>query len=158
MAQGKPAEAEAEYRAALKLKPDYAEAHCNLGPLLRRAGRYAEALEEFRRGHELGSRQPGWRYPSAQWVREAERLAALDARLPAVLKGDDHPADAAEGLTFAQICYDSQAPRRRGPALRRGAPGRPQAGRRSPDPAPLQRRLRRRAGRLRSGEGRSSAR
>ena len=64
------------------------------------AGRYAEALEELRRGHELGSRRPGWRYPSERWVRDTERMAALDARLPAVLKGDDHPADAAEALAL----------------------------------------------------------
>jgi hypothetical protein len=88
------------------LHPDYAEAHCNLGNVLRQAGRYAEALEELRRGHELGARQPNWRYPSADWVRECERLLALDARLPAVLKGDDHPGDAAERLAFAQLCYD----------------------------------------------------
>jgi Flp pilus assembly protein TadD len=104
--QGKLSDAEAELRAALGLKPDLAEAHCNLGHILREAGRYTEALEELRRGHELGSRRPDWRYPSAQWVRECERLAALDARLPAVLTGDDHPADVAERLAFAQLCYD----------------------------------------------------
>ncbi len=104
--EGKPAEAEAEFRAALKLKPDYAEAHCNLGHLLRRGGRYADAVEELRRGHELGSRQPGWSYPSAQWLRDVERLVALDPRLPAVLKGDDRPADLIERLTFIQLCSD----------------------------------------------------
>jgi serine/threonine-protein kinase len=104
--QGKLAEAEAEFRAALRLKPTYALAHCMLGHLLRQAGRYADALNELRRGHELGSRQPNWRCPSAQWVRDCERLVALDARLPAILKGTDHPASAAEGLVLAQMCYD----------------------------------------------------
>ncbi len=33
-------------------------------------------------------------------------MVALDARLPALLKGDDHPADAAESLAFARLCYD----------------------------------------------------
>lgn len=33
-------------------------------------------------------------------------MKALNARLPAVLRGTDHPADAAEALTFAQFCYD----------------------------------------------------
>ncbi len=105
LALGKPAEAEAEIRAVLKLQPDSAEARCSLGLLLGQSGRYPEGLKELRRGHELGIRQPGWRQPSAQWVRDAERMAALDARLPAVLKGDDHPADAIERLSFAQICY-----------------------------------------------------
>ena len=62
----------------------------------------------LRRGHELGSRRPGWRYPSAQWVREAERMAALAARLPAVLKGEDRPKDVADRLALAQMCYDTK--------------------------------------------------
>ncbi len=103
-AQDKSQDAEVAYRAALRLKPDLAEAHCNLGFVLRKAGQYGEALEELRRGHEVGSRRPGWRYPSERWIRDTERMVALDARLPAVLKGDDRPADAAEALTLAQLC------------------------------------------------------
>jgi hypothetical protein len=37
-------------------------------------------------------------------IRQAERLLALAPRLGGVLKGDDKPADAAEGLVFAQLC------------------------------------------------------
>ena len=103
-AQDKLQDAEVAYRGALRLKPDLAEAHCNLGLVLRKAGRYPEALEELRRGHEMGSRRPGWRYTSERWIRDTERMVALDARLPAVLKGDDRPADAAEALTLAQVC------------------------------------------------------
>jgi tetratricopeptide (TPR) repeat protein len=104
-AQGKLDDAQAAYREALRLCPEFPEAHCNLGSLLLRSGRYAEALEERRRGHELGTRRAEWRYPSEEWVREAERMVALDARLPAVLKGDDHPGNAAERVTFAQLGY-----------------------------------------------------
>jgi serine/threonine-protein kinase len=86
------------------LKPDFAEARCNLGLLLLRQVRYAEALELLRRGHELGVKQPGWRYPSAEWVRHAEKMVALDKKLPAVLKGEAQPADNAERLTLAQMC------------------------------------------------------
>jgi tetratricopeptide (TPR) repeat protein len=53
-AQGKLDEAVAEYREAIRLKPD-AGAHCNLGKALRTLGRYTEALAELRRGHELVS-------------------------------------------------------------------------------------------------------
>jgi hypothetical protein len=42
-------------------------------------------VDELRRGHEIGSSRPHWRYPSAKWLQNAERLAALDARLPALL-------------------------------------------------------------------------
>jgi serine/threonine-protein kinase len=108
--QGRVEEAIAEYRAAVRLWPDFAEAHCNLGLALRLSGRYAEALEELRRGHELGSKRPGWRHPSAQWVRESERMGALDARLPGVLKGDDRPADTAERLAFGQLCSERKLP------------------------------------------------
>jgi serine/threonine-protein kinase len=104
-AQGRPDETQAAYREALRLNPEFPEAHCNLGRLLLHSGRFTEALEELRRGHELGTRRADWRYPSGQWVREAEQILALDARLPAVLKGNVHPAGTAERVAFARICY-----------------------------------------------------
>ncbi|HEY2933857.1 MAG TPA: tetratricopeptide repeat protein [Acidobacteriota bacterium] len=45
--QGNFAEAEAEYRAILKLNPDYPEAHANLGAVLMRLDRYQEAVESY---------------------------------------------------------------------------------------------------------------
>jgi tetratricopeptide (TPR) repeat protein len=103
-AQGKREGAEREYREALCLWPDFPEAHCNLGHLLRDQGRFAEARAELRRGHELGARDPKWRYPSGRWVKECERLAELDAESPAVLRGAAEPADADAALGFAQVC------------------------------------------------------
>ena len=104
--QGQTREAEAEFREALRIRPDVAEIHCNLGQLLGRSRRFAEALKELRRGHELGSRRPGWSYPSAEWIRQTKRVAGPEVRLPDVLKGEDEPADAAEGLAFAKLCSD----------------------------------------------------
>jgi serine/threonine protein kinase/Flp pilus assembly protein TadD len=104
--QGKRAEAEAEYREALRLRPDYAEAHCDLGRALQQQGRFTEAVEALRRGHELGSKQPNWRKPSAEWLRRAERLVALDAKLPQVLRGQAQPADAAEYIALAKLCQE----------------------------------------------------
>jgi serine/threonine protein kinase len=75
--KGQVDEAIAAYREALRLKPDYAETHCNLGLLLQQKGEFGAALEELRRGHELGSRNPRWSYPSARWVQECERLIEL---------------------------------------------------------------------------------
>jgi hypothetical protein len=104
--QGKTEEAMTAYRAAIRLKPDYPEAHCNLGfLLLHQKGECAEALTLLRRGHELGARRPGWRYPSAQWVREAEQSAALEARLPTILRGESRPADASEAQAMARLCF-----------------------------------------------------
>ena len=90
----------ASYQKALALDPQYAECHCTLGEALARQGRFAESLEAYQRGHELGTKQPGWRYPSAEWVSNAERLAALE-KLPAFLQGDFQPTTNAERITLA---------------------------------------------------------
>jgi type IV pilus biogenesis/stability protein PilW len=44
---GRTADAEKEYRRAIELKPGLSEAHNNLGQLLARRGRLAEAIDEF---------------------------------------------------------------------------------------------------------------
>ena len=78
--QGKLDEAVATYRDAIRREPDAAVAHLNLGGILRAQGDFAGSLAMLRKGHELGSKQPGWHYPSAKWVAEAERQAALAQR------------------------------------------------------------------------------
>ncbi len=93
-----------EYREAIRIQKDYPEAHNNLGFMLQGQGRFAEALAALKRGHELGSRQADWNYPSAQWVREAERLVELENRLPALRKGEYQPRDNTERLELAKVC------------------------------------------------------
>lgn len=95
----------AEYREAIQHKPDYAEAWCNLGHRLRDTAQYDEALDAFRKGHDLGTRRPDWTYSSAQWLEDCQRLVALNARLPALLKGETKPATPLEAVEFARICY-----------------------------------------------------
>jgi tetratricopeptide (TPR) repeat protein len=102
--KGQVEEAIACYQRAIALDPKFAEAHCNLASGLHRQGRFAEALAAYRRGHELGTKRPGWPYPSAEWVRQAERMAALEAKLTAFLKGDFQPRDAAERLGLVAVC------------------------------------------------------
>jgi tetratricopeptide (TPR) repeat protein len=94
----------AAFRQAIAIDPKYAEAHCNLGQALRQRGEFADALAALKRGHELGSQQKGWRYPSKQWVQQCERLVELDSRLPDVLKGKARLRDAGERIEFAEIC------------------------------------------------------
>jgi tetratricopeptide (TPR) repeat protein len=102
--QGRLDEAIDHLRKALRLEPKHAEAHCNLGHALQRQGHFAEAFACLKRGHQLGSKNQRWPYPSGQWVQQAKRLAALETKLPAVLQGKHRPANAAEGLVFAHLC------------------------------------------------------
>jgi serine/threonine protein kinase/Flp pilus assembly protein TadD len=104
LGKGRLDEAMAALQKAIELKPDDAEAHCNLGMVLQGQGRFRAAVVELRHGHELGRKAPAWPYPSAAWVEKAERLAKLEPKLPALLKGEVKPAGAAESLALAQIC------------------------------------------------------
>src|SRR5262249_42173300 len=88
------------------ITPKYAEAHCNLGEVLRDKGQFAEALLHMRRGHELGSRNPRWPHPTAQWVKDYESLAELDARVLVLLRPMEQPKDTAERLALARFCQD----------------------------------------------------
>lgn len=103
--QGRDKEAEAAYREAIRLNPDQAEAHYNLGILLMEVGDYRGALSELRTSNELGSKRPNWSTSTSKWIR---KLEALDDRLPAILKGEDKPADNAERLALAKMCYYSR--------------------------------------------------
>jgi tetratricopeptide (TPR) repeat protein len=107
--KGRVDEAIACWRRALLLNPEHAESHCNLGAALASQGRFAESLAVLKWDHELGSKLPDWRYPSAEWVRQAEANAALEAKLPAFLKGEFQPRDAEERLGLAGICARRQA-------------------------------------------------
>jgi tetratricopeptide (TPR) repeat protein len=106
--QGKLDEAIACYRQAIKLDPKYAEAHCNLGNVLQRQGRFTESLASYQRGHALGSKRPGWPYPSPKWVRMAERLVTLEKQLPDVLSGKLKPAGTAEWIEYAALCIPTK--------------------------------------------------
>jgi serine/threonine protein kinase/Flp pilus assembly protein TadD len=102
--KGQPDEAIAEYRQALRLKPDYAEAYCHLGLILERQGEFQQALQELRRAHELGSRKPHWSWPTAQWVRKYEPMAALEGRLPDFLAGTTKPTSPSQSTELAWVC------------------------------------------------------
>jgi serine/threonine-protein kinase len=102
--QGKPAGAEAACRKAIALQPDYANAYINLGGALQRQGRFTESLAAYRRVHELGSKQSGWRHPSLQWVRMAERLVELEKKLPSILSGEESPGNPGQAIDFAWLC------------------------------------------------------
>jgi Flp pilus assembly protein TadD len=96
--QGKLREAEEEFRAAVRLDSKLARPRYGLGGVLRDCGRFDEAKKEYQQAVDLG-------YQGAtEEVRQCDRLIALAARLSAVLRGDDRPADSQEMLAFAQLC------------------------------------------------------
>jgi tetratricopeptide (TPR) repeat protein len=102
--KGRLEESLAACREAIRLKKDLAEAYCTLGLTLMFQADFRPALEALRRGHELGSRNPRWNNPSAQWVQKCERLLELDGRLPDFLAGKAKPAGAAECVDLAEVC------------------------------------------------------
>jgi tetratricopeptide (TPR) repeat protein len=106
--RGKLAEAIPHLRKAVELEPNLAEAHCNLAAALQRTGQFVAARNAYRRGHQLGSRRPDWPYPSAQWLRNAERLVQLERKLPAVLRGEVQPRDQDERLGLAEVAIARQ--------------------------------------------------
>lgn len=65
-------EAEASYRAALKVRPEFAEAHKNRGAVLQALGRHAEALASFREAVRL----------RPDFAEAAYKLAALSGEPP----------------------------------------------------------------------------
>jgi serine/threonine protein kinase/Tfp pilus assembly protein PilF len=101
---GRLEESIAEFREALRLRVSFVEARCMLGEALLRQGHFAQAAQELRLA--LGSRNPGWPHAAhyAPLLRNAEDLARLDARLPALLKGEERPKDVSERLALAQFC------------------------------------------------------
>jgi tetratricopeptide (TPR) repeat protein len=102
--KGRLDEAIAAYREAIRLQKDFPEAQCNLGLALMRTGQFRAAVQALRRGHELGSHNPRWPYPSARWLRHAEQLARLDDRLPAILDGMEQPHNACDCLALSHLC------------------------------------------------------
>jgi tetratricopeptide (TPR) repeat protein len=93
------------FTRSIQIDANRASALCALGLVHMELGKFAKALPELRRGHQLGSRQPGWTHPSAQWVSECERLVRLDNQLTAVLAGRDPvPASPVAQLDLAILC------------------------------------------------------
>jgi tetratricopeptide (TPR) repeat protein len=101
--KGRLDEAIEEYRAALRLKKDYWEAHANLAIDLHSKGELDEAIAEYRAALRLK--------PDAILVhskfRAALRTKGALNKLPRILKGESHPADANECLALAELCQQA---------------------------------------------------
>jgi serine/threonine protein kinase/Flp pilus assembly protein TadD len=100
----------AHYRKAIASDAGFALAHCRLGLAYRDQRNFAEALKSLQKGHDLGSKKPGWPYPSAEWLEDCKRLPALDRRASAVLQGEDRPRDSSELAELGSFARRYRAP------------------------------------------------
>jgi tetratricopeptide (TPR) repeat protein len=104
LAQNSLAAAVGAFQEAIRHNPNFAQAHCNLGHARRRQGHFVEALAQLKRGHELGSKDSRWHYPSGAWVQEAEQLVAQEVKLHAYQKGEYQPQGNADRLALVAAC------------------------------------------------------
>lgn len=101
---GKREEAAAEYRKAIELDAALGRPHAGLGLALFQQQRFSEARQSFQRSMDLLPSQDPLRKFVSEQMQKCERMLALDAKLPAVLEGNSHPADAAERMSLAELC------------------------------------------------------
>jgi tetratricopeptide (TPR) repeat protein/tRNA A-37 threonylcarbamoyl transferase component Bud32 len=103
-AKGRLDQAIRHYLQALEIDPKLAQAHGALGQALLGQGRFAEARQATRRCLELLAVGDPLRPSVTRQLEKCERFLALEKKLPALLKGQTRPADAAEGITVALLC------------------------------------------------------
>jgi tetratricopeptide (TPR) repeat protein len=103
-AQGDLDGAVSAFRRAIDADPKLTQAHLGLGQALLSQARFPEAAEATRRGLGLLPDDHPLCPAATQQLRRCERLAALDARLPAVLVGTASALSAAERLELAWLC------------------------------------------------------
>jgi serine/threonine-protein kinase len=95
-----------EFREALRLRPDHYPLYLDYAIALRRKTDFIGALAVVRQAEAMrGYSLADYRYPP-EWFTKLESLAALDGRLPAILKGEDRPRNMIERLDLAQMCMD----------------------------------------------------
>ena len=150
----------AEYRASLHaIQPDDAVAG-NLGIALEAEGNWTRRHGRAKGGPAASRAGPREASPGHRPADRQRGATDTPARsTAALLEGRDEPANAVEGIEFAVLCggqgRHAARPARLYAEALKGGPRGPAT---LASPAPLQRRLRRGAGRLRAGSGRPAAR
>jgi tetratricopeptide (TPR) repeat protein len=102
--QGKWDEAVVRFREAIELDPKLARAHGALGEGLLAQGRFGEAGKAAQCCLKLLAPTDPRRDDASWLLRRCERLQILETKLPAILKGTDHPASAGEAVELASLC------------------------------------------------------
>jgi Tfp pilus assembly protein PilF len=96
------------YRVAIELRLDFPKPWCNAGLILLRRGQYSESLPFLVKGHEPGSRLPGWPYPSESWLNSAQRNVELERRLDELSAGSLAPRSFVEAAEYAMCAYGTR--------------------------------------------------
>jgi serine/threonine-protein kinase len=103
--KGEPvAEAERAIAEALRVCSAYDCFVLTQAEVRRAQGRFADSLDAFRRGHKLHQKAWQLKWPTEQWIKEAERRVELDKQWPDIQKGERKPASAAEYAEFGHLC------------------------------------------------------
>ena len=123
---GRIDEAVSAFRAAVERDPRFAQAHISLGRALLAKGEFDAALSSFR-SSQRARLAPPQRRAAAELIREAERMIALNARLPALLRGEEKPASASERIRLRAPLSDQAALGDVGTAMGRAVGGRAEA-------------------------------
>jgi serine/threonine-protein kinase len=105
---GRSDDAIAEFREAVRLEPHFSPAYLYLGRALIDAGDYRAAVEALARV-DPGPPPADPKISAPALASRAEHLMALEARLPAVLGGDDRAADAETAAEFARIAFSRRS-------------------------------------------------
>ena len=93
------------FRQAVRLEPQFAQAHGALGQALLAQREFTEAEAETRRGLDLLSEWEKKLHGNLErLLQRCRRLRRLEGRLPAIIQGKDKDA-AADCLDLAQLCF-----------------------------------------------------
>jgi tetratricopeptide (TPR) repeat protein len=103
-AQGDLKGAIACFQKAIALDPKLVQAHGALGRALLAQGDFKEARAATQQALKLLPEGHPLRPLANRQLQDCQRLMDLDARLTAILKGDDQPQDSAEQLALADLC------------------------------------------------------
>lgn len=102
--QGRHDAAETAFRVAIGRQPDLAQAHHGLGLALLQQGQFDEALVCVKKARDLLPATDPTREQTLPLLGHCERFAALNSRLPAILRREEKPTDAAEQIDLARVC------------------------------------------------------
>lgn len=103
-AKGKVESACQQYQKAVALKKDFAHAYADWAQALVSLGRLNEAIGKLQKALELTD-DPKLRADASTLLDHCRRLLPLAPKLEQVLRGELKPANGAEWLAYAELCY-----------------------------------------------------